>query len=134
MASGSTARPRVFNGDAQNACWEGWEVFTVEVTLVPSAQHVAPSGDCSSLRVAAQTWTCSRLTAHLYVRSLNIGGFKRTTSGGLRLRTYCTDLPHASGTAEAHLTVKNERDLVIVLVGRRRRVPFDREIRQAGGD
>ena len=44
MASGSTARPRVFNGDAQNACWEGWEVYTVEVTLVPSAQHVHRRG------------------------------------------------------------------------------------------
>jgi hypothetical protein len=31
-------------------------VFTAEVKLVPSAQHVAPSGDCSSLRVAAQTF------------------------------------------------------------------------------
>ena len=40
MASGSTARPRVFNGDAQNACWEGWEVYTADVTLVPPAQHV----------------------------------------------------------------------------------------------
>ena len=33
------------------------------------------------LQVAAQTWTCSRLTA-LYVRSLNSGGFERTTLGG----------------------------------------------------
>ena len=31
--------------------------------------------------MAAQTWTCSRLTA-LYVRSLNSGGFERTTLGG----------------------------------------------------
>jgi hypothetical protein len=30
MASGSTARPRVFNDDAQNACFEGREVFTAE--------------------------------------------------------------------------------------------------------
>ena len=95
--------------------------------------NVHRRGTLGAPLVAAQTWTCSRLTA-LYVRSLNIGGFKRTTSGGLRLRTYCTDLPTRWSDAEAHLTVKNERDLVIVLVGRRRRVPFDREIRQAGGD
>ena len=48
MASGSTARPRVFNGDAKNACWEGREVHTAEVTLVPPAQHAAPSGDAGA--------------------------------------------------------------------------------------
>ena len=36
---------RVFSGDAQNACWGGWEVYTAEVTLVPPAQHAAPPGD-----------------------------------------------------------------------------------------
>jgi hypothetical protein len=43
-ASGSAVRPSDFSGNAQNARWGGWEVRTAEVTLVPSAQHAAPSG------------------------------------------------------------------------------------------
>ena len=60
--------------------------------------------------------------------------------GGLRLRTCCNRLADSLvgrrilPLARRQRKVKNERDLVIVLVGRRRRVPFDREIRQAGGD
>jgi hypothetical protein len=34
--------------DAQGACWEGREVSTAEMALVPSAQHPAPPGDAGA--------------------------------------------------------------------------------------
>ena len=83
------SRPRVFNGEAQNACWEGWEVYTVEETLVPSAQHVnrwgtfgpplSGSAD-TNLDVLAPESTLREEFEQWRLREGHFGG-------GLRLRT-----------------------------------------------